>query len=219
MRGGNNFIPGEQSKDEGARNRVQAVRSGFSKQQAFTYNLPMSKYEEGNQMKAQTLLFVLAAALLTAGCAATGNFGAIQPGESMAAVEQQAPAPSMKRLNANGGQTWAYDSPNGRACWILNFGPGGNLTDKTQTLVESNFVNLRAGQSTREDVTWMLCNPYRKFHFNAINQEVWYYRYINGSIYKLLQVTFDARTGLVKEYAMNPDPDVYGTPATGLLRY
>ncbi len=169
-------------------------------------------------MTARALLSVLAA-VLTAGCATNPNLSAIQSGESMAAVEQQAPDPSLKRLNADGGQTWAYGSPEGRACWILNFGPGGNLLNKSQTLVEANFVNLRVGQTTREDVTWMLCNPYRKYHFGNINQDVWYYRYVSQATYKLLQVTFDSRTGLVKEYAMNPDPDVYGTPATGLLRY
>lgn len=165
-------------------------------------------------------VFALAVASLTAGCAFAPNFGALQPGEPMAVVAQQVPAPSMKRLNPDNGQTWAYEpGANGRACWILNFGPGGDLTDRTQTLYEENFVNLRAGQSSREDVTWMLCNPYRKFHFGNINEDVWYYRYINGSFYKLLQVTFDSRTGLVKEYAMNRDPDVYGTPASGMLRY
>ena len=170
-------------------------------------------------MKTRALFSVLAVAALTAGCATGGNFGAIQAGDSMAAVEQQAPGPSLKRLNADGGQTWAYGSPEGRACWILNFGPGGNLLNKSQTLYEANFVNLRTGQTTENDVTWMLCNPYRKYHFSNLNQDVWYYRYVNQSIYKLLQVTFDSRTRLVTAYAMNPDPDVYGTPATGLLRY
>ena len=158
-------------------------------------------------MKILNLFCSFAVAAMIAGCA---SFGSLQPGRSMAEVEQQFHAPSGKRSEASGNQVWEYDlGPEGRAFWMLSFGADGRLVQAKQVLTEENFRNIRFGQSTRDDVMRLIGHPFRKYNFTNLREEVWDYRYMNGSWFMLLSVHIDLGKGTVSAYASEPDPEKY----------
>ena len=164
-------------------------------------------------MKSTALVCLLAIASLAAGCA---SIESLQPGRTMAEVEQQFHAPGARRTEANGNQVWEYDlGPEGRAFWRLSFGPDGRLVSATQELTEENFGKLRAGQTTRDDVMRLIGRPVRTFNFLRINDEVWDYRYMKGAWFMVLSVHFDSARGTVTSYFSEPDPEVYRASDSG----
>lgn len=82
-------------------------------------------------------------------------------------------------------------------------------------ITEETLAGIRAGQSTRDDVTQLLGSPLRKYDFSALNDEVWDYRYVRGSWLMLLDVHFDIRNGKVTSYFSQPDPKIYSPSDNG----
>ena len=165
------------------------------------------------KISALLLSLPLAVTVLMAGCA---SFGSLPPGSSMAEVEQKYHAPSGKRTEANGNQIWEYNlAPSGREFWILSFGPDGRLLQASQALTDENFLKLRSGQATREEVTRLIGPPYRIFKFPARSEEVWQYRYVRGSWYMLASMQFDTAKGVYISYSTEPDPEMYPSRETG----
>ena len=76
-------------------------------------------------------------------------------------------------------------------------------------ITEETLLNIRAGQSARDDVTKLLGSPERIFNFSRLNEEVWDYRYARGTWLMILNVHFDSRTGKVTSYFSQPDPKIY----------
>lgn len=164
-------------------------------------------------MKIFTLFCALVVAGLLAGCV---SYEAVKPGLSMAELEQLLHAPTGRRTEPNGNQVWEYDlGPEGRAFWLFTFGADGKLVGTKQALTEENFGNLRAGQSTRDEVTRLIGRPVRTFNFSRINDEVWDYRYMKGAWFMLLSVHFDKASGTVSSYFSEPDPEVYRAADSG----
>ncbi len=151
-------------------------------------------------------LCALTAALVMAGCV---PYGAIQPGMSMTEVEKQLHAPTAKR-NESGGEVWEYNlAPEGRATWMVRFGPDGKVRQSEQVLTEENFRNIRNGQTNRDDLLRMFGEPYMRLPFSRMNEEVWDYRYSSNSWFMLISVNLDAGSGIVKSTYTQPDPDRY----------
>jgi outer membrane protein assembly factor BamE (lipoprotein component of BamABCDE complex) len=149
----------------------------------------------------------LAVASLLAGCV---SYGAVKPGLSMAEVEQQLRAPTGKRTEPNGNQVWEYDlGPEGRAFWTYTFGADGRLIASKQWLSEETLRSLQPGRSTHDDVLRLIGKPVRKFNFTRLNEEVWDYRYVTGSLYMLAHVSFDAAKGRFTMYSTELDPEKY----------
>jgi outer membrane protein assembly factor BamE (lipoprotein component of BamABCDE complex) len=80
---------------------------------------------------------------------------------------------------------------------------------------EEMLVNIKNGQSTREDVTQLLGTPLRKFNFSAFNDEVWEYRSTSGTTYMVLSVHFDSRNGKVTSFLAEPDARYYSIEDNG----
>lgn len=86
---------------------------------------------------------------------------------------------------------------------------GGCATDATLkpwwTLREANFVQLQAGKMTKADVRTALGRPLSEVVFPRQQEEVWDYRYPDGTKVMLAWVYFDAR-GMYKYHVVQPDP-------------
>jgi outer membrane protein assembly factor BamE (lipoprotein component of BamABCDE complex) len=82
-------------------------------------------------------------------------------------------------------------------------------------ITEATLLNIKNGQSTREDVTRLLGSPLRTFNFTRLNDEVWEYRYTRGSWLMVLSVHFDTRNGKVSSYFSEPDPKIYSPDDNG----
>ena len=76
------------------------------------------------------------------------------------------------------------------------------------TLRESNFRELHASQSTKDDVIKLLGKPVAQMTFPSQGVEVWDYRYADGSVHMLAWVYFDMQ-GKYKYYVPQPDPAIY----------
>lgn len=78
------------------------------------------------------------------------------------------------------------------------------------TLRESNFRELRPGQSTQDDVVRALGKPIARMTFPRQAEEVWDYLYLDATTHMLAWVYFDTQ-GRYKYYTAQPDPAIYDT--------
>jgi hypothetical protein len=73
------------------------------------------------------------------------------------------------------------------------------------------FDSLKPGTTTKEDVRKQIGIPLTESHFSRSNEDVWEYRYIEGtSLVMLAYVHFDAGTGVLKSYDQRLDPAFHG---------
>jgi outer membrane protein assembly factor BamE (lipoprotein component of BamABCDE complex) len=78
------------------------------------------------------------------------------------------------------------------------------------TIKEDNFLQLRQGQATKADVRAALGEPLLETTFARQGEEVWDYRYLDGTRRMLAWVYFDMR-GVYKYYTAQLDPAYYST--------
>ena len=79
------------------------------------------------------------------------------------------------------------------------------------TIHESAFRKLKPGVSTKEDVRRDIGVPLTESHFPRLNEDVWEYRYLEGTtIVMLAYVHFDATSGVLKSYEQRLDPAFHG---------
>jgi outer membrane protein assembly factor BamE (lipoprotein component of BamABCDE complex) len=72
------------------------------------------------------------------------------------------------------------------------------------------FANLKPGVSTKEDVRKQVGVPLTESHFPRLNEDVWEYRYLDGtSVVMLAYVHFDPN-GVLKSYDQRLDPAFHG---------
>jgi len=76
------------------------------------------------------------------------------------------------------------------------------------TIKEANFLQLRPGQATKTDVRTLLGQPLFAATFARQGEEVWDYRYLDGTMIMIAWVYFDMR-GVYKHYTRQPDPAYY----------
>jgi outer membrane protein assembly factor BamE (lipoprotein component of BamABCDE complex) len=73
------------------------------------------------------------------------------------------------------------------------------------------FASLKPGTTSKEDVRKQIGIPLTESHFPRLNEDVWEYRYIEGTtVVMLAYVHFDANTGVLKSYEQRLDPAFHG---------
>lgn len=76
------------------------------------------------------------------------------------------------------------------------------------TLKEASFIPIKPG-TTKDQVRSLLGKSMLETRFPALAEEVWDYRYVNGTTYLYItEVHFDDK-GVVKYYTQYPDPSIY----------
>lgn len=78
------------------------------------------------------------------------------------------------------------------------------------TLREADLRQLQPGKTTKAEVRMALGGPVLDMTFPRQGEEVWDYRYLDGAMYMLAWVYFDAR-GVYKYYTAQPDPAQYNS--------
>ncbi len=76
------------------------------------------------------------------------------------------------------------------------------------TLSDANFRSLQSGATTKAEVRSALGRPVAKMVFARQGEEVWDYRFVQGTLIMYATVHFDAR-GTYKYYVAQPDPAFY----------
>jgi outer membrane protein assembly factor BamE (lipoprotein component of BamABCDE complex) len=73
------------------------------------------------------------------------------------------------------------------------------------------FASLKPGVSTKEDVRKQIGVPLTESHFPRLNEDVWEYRYLEGTtVVMLAYVHFDPN-GVLKSYEQRLDPAFHGS--------
>jgi len=80
------------------------------------------------------------------------------------------------------------------------------------TLREANFRDLQQGRTTTAEARKLLGSPLNAVVFPRQGEEVWDYRYPDGTYKMLAWVYFDAQ-GVYKYYTTQLDPAYFGTPS------
>ena len=157
----------------------------------------------------------MAAALLAAGCASYDGRGLV-PGSSTAAEVEALMGPPAAKVPLAAGETeWFYPrQPDGRQTYAATIGPDGVLRSLEQRLTMANVARLKAGVSTKADVTRIFGPPWRIDEFPRLKREVWDYRMYDPPHVYVLWVQFSA-DGVVREVINDIDLDAEPSgPAT-----
>ena len=76
------------------------------------------------------------------------------------------------------------------------------------TIAELDFRGLKPGVTTQAEVLKLMGAPVNKSSFQRQGEEVWDYRYLNGTMMMIAWVYFD-RQGRYKHFVGQPDPAHY----------
>jgi hypothetical protein len=160
-------------------------------------------------MKAVTLfrraaVVALASSLL--GCSL--NAYRVVPGSSAADVKALAGTPSEQRPLPGGVKAWYYEmGPQGWTTYRVRLDANDRVLDVEQVLTEPNFrTRLTVNSTTRSDMLESFGRPALVTRFPNLAEEVWTYRYLEGTREMLNDIHLEAGTGIVKSYSMYPDP-------------
>lgn len=77
------------------------------------------------------------------------------------------------------------------------------------TIKDSAFRSLKPGATTKAEVRNLIGTPLLESSFPRQGEDVWDYRYLDGTIVMLAYVHFDSR-GVVKYYEQRLDPAYHG---------
>src|SRR5437773_11527458 len=119
----------------------------------------------------RTMLVLLPAALLAAGCATFDGRG-LAPGQSTAGdVERVMGAPAERRQVA--GETWLYypRQPFGRKTFVARVASDGRLVALEQRLTDENVAKIRLQTTRRDDVRDLLGPPYQVSSFPRMERD------------------------------------------------
>lgn len=158
-------------------------------------------------MKKRTLIAALAlAAAGTSGCAVVfGPEAAV--GTPATDVRAKYGAPTDERTLTGGVRAWDYvQGPQGFRTYRVTFDSGDRVQRVEQILTQQNFLNIKAGETSREDVARMFGRPGETTFYPLSDDEVWTYRYRDVTLEMLNDVHFSRSTGKVRYYALYRDP-------------
>lgn len=148
----------------------------------------------------------IAVALLTTGCAAF-RASSVTPGTNANDVRAQLGAPSDERKLASGITAWDYVyGPLGFTTWRVNFDANNRVTGVEQLLTEQRFSKVAANELDRDGVRSAFGRPGQVSSFPNLSEEVWTYRYMDVTTYRLADVHFDTRSGRAKYISLYHDP-------------
>lgn len=95
--------------------------------------------------------------------------------------------------------------PAGHRTWLFIIGQDGKLRDYKQLLTEENFARIKPGLS-KEEVRQMLGKPRSIMQFNAKQEEVWDWLYLESNVTpKVFNVHFDISSGKVVTTSSSTD--------------
>ncbi len=155
-----------------------------------------------------------AAATLLAGCSAF-LAPSITTGTTSDAVRAKLGAPSDERTIAGGTRAWDYvNGPLGHTTWRISFDGGNRVSRVEQLLTETAFLGLRSGETDKNATLGRLGRPAQISNFPNLREEVWTYRFMDGSFYKLGDIAFDAQSGKLKYVSTYLDPAYYNSNDT-----
>jgi len=140
------------------------------------------------------------------GCAL--NAGRIAPGLSAAEVRSLAGTPTEQRTLPGGVKAWYYEmGPEGWTTYRVRLDANERVLDSEQVLTEKNFrTQLVADSTTREQILEAFGRPALVTRFPNLTEEVWTYRYLDGTREMLNDIHIAAATGVVRTYNLYPDP-------------
>ena len=156
---------------------------------------------------------VIAALLMCAGCDPQ-KVAQLEEGVS---TEQDVRArfgvPERIWIEPNGDRTFEYPrQPAGQANYMISIGPDGKMSSLRQVLHPNYFAKVTAGL-TKEEVRRMLGKPAKVQTYQQKGEEVWDWRFADGTTgVKVFSVTFDL-AGAVRATAVGLDsngPDQRG---------
>jgi hypothetical protein len=152
-------------------------------------------------------LWLAAAALLIAGCAALEP-PSFAPGTSMAEVESRMGKPKDVVKVPGGGTVWQYpNGPVGQTTYMVDFGADQRVTSVYQALTFERFAKVQLGKTSEDDIRLMFGRPGQTMFFSRMNEEVWSYRYQSGwSSNWIFNVNFDAKSRIVRSTGQEIDP-------------
>ncbi len=88
--------------------------------------------------------------------------------------------------------------PEGMRTWLFTIDQFGKLKEYRQLLTAENFARIQAGMS-KEEVRHTLGKPGSVVQFKRKNEEVWDWRYLDGTSPKRFNVHFDIGSGKVTQ--------------------
>lgn len=88
--------------------------------------------------------------------------------------------------------------PEGARTWVFTIDKFGKLQEYRQVLSVENFARIQPGMS-RDQVRRMLGKPRHVVQFARKNEEVWDWRYLDGTQTRLFNVHFDMTSGKVSQ--------------------
>jgi len=151
-------------------------------------------------------------ALAIAGCAAIPETSSVNVGESADAVRAKLGTPPAERKLSAGQSAWYYTSaPSGWVTWRVVFGAGGRVVEYAQVLTQQNFLALQKDDS-RDMVLDRLGPPMERMTFARSATETWTYRWMDGTLEMLADITFGGGTAGLRQVALRRDP-AFTSPA------
>lgn len=153
----------------------------------------------------RTIITAVIAAALLAGCDYTYGPNKLAPGSSIDDVRRQMGAATEEKRLPDGTRIWWYvRGPQGFHTYKILFDANEKVTSITQVLTEANFRNIVHDKSTKADVLELIGRPRETMPFPLKNEEVWTWRYQDGTFNKYLHVTFNP-AGVVTATALEQE--------------
>ena len=160
-------------------------------------------------MKRLFRLAALLAAVTIAACDYSYGPNKLQPGASIDEVRKQMGAATDEQRSPDGSRIWWYvRGPQGFHTYKVRIGADEKVIAIEQVLTEANFRNIVADQSTQAAVQALLGRPREKMAFAMRAEEVWTWRYQDGTFNKYLHVHFTTageKPGLVTKYVLEQE--------------
>lgn len=150
---------------------------------------------------------VLAAAALLAGCDAQ-RIEKLEEGVATEAdVRRQFGDPAAVSTRPDGSKVLEYPrQPEGHTNYVIVIGPDGKMSSLRQLLTPANFARVQPGQD-KLAVMDTLGKAAKTQHYALKNEEVWDWRYKDGTLNKVFSVTFDGQGRVVSTATMDDPRD------------
>lgn len=130
-----------------------------------------------------------AVAALLAACASPTS---LPPGSTPQSAIAKLGQPTGQYPRPDGGQRLQYsEAPAGQHVWNADFDAGGQLLGVDDGLRYGNFERLVMGQSTRNDVLFMLGQPGRIEYVYSFKGPIWTYRFNDMNNPRLVSIHID----------------------------
>jgi outer membrane protein assembly factor BamE (lipoprotein component of BamABCDE complex) len=170
-------------------------------------NLPLDPKRVPVMRSLRCAAGIVAALLMSAGCDPQ-KVSQLEEGVSTEQdVRARFGAPETIWMEPNGDRTFEYPrQPAGHANYMISIGPDGKMSSLRQVLHPNYFAKVTPGL-TKDEVRRMLGKPAKVQTYRQKGEEVWDWRFADGTTgVKVFSVTFDPN-GAVLGTAVGLDPN------------